>query len=121
MNITTNTVSIGNNNNCSSVTTNITNKSQETNITNSKMNWLKRGQLMKKYFKNQYFSSFCINHSRQRLHYISNQLLLSLQLKRKSIQYVRRKMYMKRKQNTVSSFIPLFSNIFVLFILKIIQ
>ncbi|CAH8674800.1 hypothetical protein MS3_00004074 [Schistosoma haematobium] len=101
LNITTNTVSIGNNNNLSSVTTNITNKSQETNITNSKMNWLKRGQLMKKYFKNQYFSSFCINHSRQRLHYISNQLLLSLQLKRKSIQYVRRKMYMKRKQNTV--------------------
>ncbi|CAI2735596.1 unnamed protein product [Schistosoma spindalis] len=101
LNITTNTASIGNNNNCSSVTTNITNKSQETNITNTEMNWLKRGQLMKKYFKNQYFSSFCINHSRQRLHYKSNQLLLSLQLKRKSIQYVRRKMYIKRKQNTV--------------------
>ncbi|CAH8677156.1 unnamed protein product [Schistosoma rodhaini] len=99
LNTTTNTVSISNNNNCGNITTNITNKSQVTNITNSGINWLKRGQFMKNFLKNQYFSSFYINHPRQRLYCKSNQLLLSLQLKRRSIQYVRRKMYIKRKQN----------------------
>ncbi|KAK4474790.1 hypothetical protein MN116_001909 [Schistosoma mekongi] len=86
-----------NNNNTS--TTNKSNKPLEINMMNNKTTWLKQGQIIKNYSKNQYSSSFCNQHAYNRLHRKSNQFLLSLQLKRKSVQFIRRKICLKKKND----------------------